>query len=194
MSTAWPWPAPENDGGADHLLPGLQMPDTLLSATDGQQVSLARLAGDWVIFIYPWTGKPGLPNPPSWDDIAGAHGSTPEAEGFRDAYEDFRRAGFDVLGISGQDATDQREFAARIGLPFPLLSDTDAILRSALRLPTFETGGVTYLKRLTLVLRDGAIGRVVYPVHPPHTHARDLLAALAPSPGASRRPLSTGER
>jgi peroxiredoxin len=194
MSAPWPWPAPDDDGGARHLVPGLELPDVPLSATDGSRVSLARLAGDWVVFIYPWTGKPGLPNPPSWDDIVGAHGSTPEAEGFRDHYDAYRAMGVDVLGVSGQETADQREFAARIGLSFPLLSDSDAILRAALRLPTFETGGVTYLKRLTLVLRDGAIGRVVYPVHPPHTHARDLLAALAPSPGASRRPLSTGER
>jgi peroxiredoxin len=63
-------------------------------------------------------------------------------------------------------------------LPFPLLSDAGGRLRSALGLPVFETGGVTYLKRLTLASRDGAIARIVYPVHPPHTHAKDLLAEL----------------
>ncbi len=183
MSAAWPWPAPEDDGGARHLTPGLRMPDTPLPATDGRHVSLARLAGSWVVFIYPWTGKPGFPNPPNWDDIRGAHGSTPEAEGFRDTYEDFRRAGFDVLGLSGQATADQQEFAARIGLPFPLLSDAAGALRLAMCLPAFETGGVTYLKRLTLVLRDGAIERVVYPVHPPHTHAAELLISLSPHAG-----------
>jgi peroxiredoxin len=179
MSTPWPWRAPDDDGGARHLVPGLELPDVSLPATDGRTVSLARLAGDWIVFIYPWTGRPGHPNPPRWDDIAGAHGSTPEAEGFRDTYREFRRAGFDVLGISGQDTEAQQEFAARVRLPFPLLSDAAGGLRSALNLPTFETGGVTYLKRLTIVLRDGRIARAVYPVHPPHTHARDLLAVLS---------------
>ncbi|MDQ8697900.1 peroxiredoxin [Hyphomicrobium sp. LHD-15] len=176
--TAWPYPAPGDDGEARHLATGLSLPDIARSATSGSPVNLANLAGRWVVFVYPWTGRPGLANPPGWDDIPGAHGSTPEAEGFRDHYETFRAAGFDVLGISGQTTADQQEFANRMRLPFPLLSDADGRLREALRLPAFETGGVVYLKRLTFVLRDGAIERVVYPVHPPHTHAADLLATL----------------
>jgi peroxiredoxin len=137
------------------------------------------MPGRWVVFIYPWTGRPGLPNPPRWDDIAGAHGSTPEAEGFRDAYESFRATGFDVLGLSGQLTADQQEFAARMRLPFPILSDAGHALSAALRLPTFDTGGVVYLKRLTVVVHDGQIERVIYPVHPPHTHAQQLLSLLS---------------
>lgn len=181
MTAAWPYPAPEDDGGARHLVPGFELPETPLVATDGNSISLARLDGHWVVFVYPWTGKPGLPNPPNWDDVAGAHGSTPEAEGFRDAYDGFQNAGFGILGVSGQATTDQQKFAQRLRLPYPLLSDAAGVLRGALRLPTFETGGVTYLKRLTLILNDGKIERVVYPVHPPHTHARDLLISLSPS-------------
>jgi peroxiredoxin len=176
----WPWPAPDDDGAARHLVSGLAIPDTPLPSTAGRNISLASLAGRWIVFIYPWTGRPGLANPPGWDDINGAHGSTPEAEGFRDAYDAYRDAGFDVFGISGQSTADQREFAERMRLPFPLLSDEAGTLRNALSLPAFETGGVLYLRRLTLVLRDGSIERLVYPVHPPHTHACDLLAALAP--------------
>lgn len=178
MTASWPYPAPADDGAARHLIAGLPLPDVGLPATGGASLSLARLSGRRVVFVYPWTGRPGLPNPPRWDDIPGAHGSTPEAEGFRDAHDSFRAAALDVLGISGQSTADQQEFAARVRLPFPLLSDAAGALRAALALPTFETGGVIYLKRLTLVLQDGAIERVVYPVHPPHTHARDLLAAL----------------
>lgn len=184
MTGDWPYPAPEDDGVARHLVPGLALPDAALASTDGRSVSLSRLTGLWVVFVYPWTGRPGLPNPPHWDDIPGAHGSTPEAEGFRDAYEAFRGKDCGVLGLSGQDTADQKEFAGRMRLPFPLLSDAGGELRSALHLPTFDTGGVTYLKRVTLILRDGHIERVVYPVYPPHTHARDLLAELAPSSSA----------
>jgi len=135
------------------------------------------------VFVYPWTGRPGLPNPPRWDDIPGAHGSTPEAEGFRDAHDAFRDLGFGVFGLSGQTTADQQEFAARMHLPFPLLSDAAGTLRTALALPGFESGGVTYLKRLTFVLRDGRIERTVYPVHPPHTHASELLISLSPLAG-----------
>lgn len=182
MTEAWPWPAPEDDGGARHLVPGSAVPDVPLPATDGRTISLARRPGRYVVFVYPWTGSPGRPNPPHWDDIPGAHGSTPEAEGFRDACDAFRAAGFEVLGVSGQPTADQQELADRLGLPFPLLSDAAGALRKTLSLPTFETGGVIYLKRLTLVLGSGAIERVVYPVHPPHTHARALLATLTSQP------------
>lgn len=178
MNAPWPYPAPVEDNAAAHLVPGLVLPDVSLPATSGEAVSLANLPGRWVVFIYPWTGRPGLPNPPDWDHIPGAHGSTPEAEGFRDDHEAYHAAGFGILGVSGQATADQQEFAARLALPFPLLSDASGALRDALRLPTFETGGVVYLKRLTLVVRDGAIERVDYPVHPPHTHARDLLNEL----------------
>lgn len=176
VTDAWPWPPPEDDGAARHLVANLAMPDIPLLATDGGAVSLAPRPGKWVVFFYPWTGRPGVPNPPRWDDIPGAHGSTPEAEGFRNCYEAFRERGIGVLGISGQTTEDQREFAERVRLPFPLLSDAEGALRAALKLPVFETGGVIYLKRLTLVLCDGVIERTVYPVHPPHTHAGDLLA------------------
>lgn len=178
MTAPWPYPAPDDDDGARHLVAGLALPSLPLPATDGTAVDLARLSGRTILFVYPWTGRPGLPNPPRWDEIKGAHGSTPEAEGFRDHWLAFRAAGFGVLGLSGQTTADQQEFAARMGLPFPVLSDASGALREALRLPAFETGGVTYLKRLTLVLRDGKIDRAVYPVHPPHTHAGDLLAVL----------------
>jgi len=188
MTEAWPYPAPDDDGAGGHLAAGLALPDVALPATDGSSRSLRRLAGGWVVFVYPWTGRPGHPNPPGWDDIEGAHGSTPEAEGFRDRYEAYRQMDFDVLGLSGQTTEDQREFAERTGLPFPLLSDAASALRNALRLPTFETGGVTYLKRLTLILRDGAIEHTIYPVHPPHTHAADVLASLSPSPSMGRGP------
>lgn len=179
MSASWPWPAPLDDGAAFHLVPGLALPDIPLPSTMGPAVSLARLAGRCVVFAYPWTGRPGLPNPPRWDDIPGAHGSTPEAEGFREAYGAFRDAGFDVVGVSGQTTKEQEEFATRLRLPFPLLSDAEGALRAALRFPTFETGGVIYLKRLTLVLSGGAIERAIYPVHPPDAHARNLLATLS---------------
>lgn len=179
MTTPWPYPAPDPDFGAAHLTPGVPLPDIPLPSTTGDLVSLAKLAGKWVIFIYPWTGRPGLSNPPNWDEIKGAHGSTPEAEGFRDCASEYAAHGYRLLGISGQTSEDQSEFARRIGLPFPLLSDDAGRLRASLRLPTFETGGHLYLKRLTLIVSDGAVAQAIYPVHPPHTHARDLLAKLA---------------
>lgn len=177
--SAWPWPAPVADGGADHLVAGTALPDIALAATSGDKLNLARMQSRAVLVVYPWTGRAGLANPPDWDTIPGAHGSTPELEGFRDLAAEYRRLGFELLALSGQDTAHQRELAERLRLPFPILDDAGLTWSSALRLPTFATGGIAYLKRITLIIADGRIERVVYPVHPPDTHARDLIAMLA---------------
>jgi peroxiredoxin len=167
-----------DDGAARHLKRGTRMPDRDLPTTSGGSVNLARLPGLAIVYCYPWTGRPGLPNPPDWDDIPGAHGSTPEAEGFRDLYAGFQQVKADVYGLSAQSTDYQREFVQRLGLPFDLVSDEQLAVQRALALPTFTTGSVTYLKRLTLALQDGRIERVYYPVPLPGAHAREVCAWL----------------
>lgn len=167
-----------DDGGAAHLKRGLRLPDLSLPTTAGGSVSLAGIAGMAIVYVYPWTGRPGLANPPGWDDIPGAHGSTPEAEGFRDLYAGFRQVDAEVFGLSTQPTGYQREFAERLRLPFALISDEAFALQRALSLPTFTTGGVTYLKRLTIAVENGRIARVYYPVPRPEAHAREVCAWL----------------
>ena len=178
MTASWPFPAPADDGGASHLVPGLRMPDVPLPSTLGGEGNVGKLGGSAVLFVYPWTGRPGLSNPPNWDDIPGAHGSTPEAEGFRDLHDGFRQVEAVVFGLSTQPTAYQRELVERLRLPFEMVSDEVFALARALSLPTFATGGVTYLKRLTLAVRDGRIERVYYPVHLPGAHAREVCAWL----------------
>jgi peroxiredoxin len=167
-----------DDGAARHLKRGQRMPDFDLPTTSGRRVNFARLEGMAIVYCYPWTGRPGLPNPPDWDGIPGAHGSTPEAEGFRDLHAGFRHVGASVYGLSTQTTHYQRELVERLGLPFELVSDEAFALQRALALPTFATGGVTYLKRVTLAVRDGRIERVYYPVGRPAAHAREVCAWL----------------
>jgi peroxiredoxin len=83
-----------------------------------------------------------------------------------------------LFALSLQEVGYQQELATRLGLPFPLLSDTGEEFSGALALPSFATGGQTYLKRLTLVVRDGAIEVPFYPVPDPATHADEVLAWL----------------
>lgn len=174
----WPWPAPTDDGGAAHLTPGMNVPDVALPATSGAPLSLAKLPGRSIVFVYTWTGRPGLSNPPGWDDIPGAHGSTPELEGIRNLASSFASLDTAVYALSTQSTAWQQELAQRLGLNFPLLSDERLNFADALKLPLFETGGEIYLRRLTLSIVDGVIDWVFYPVHPPDTHARDVLAWL----------------
>ena len=167
---------PENDGAADHL-PGMEMPDLSLPSTSGGDISVRR-PGTLVLYIYPRTGKPGEPLPPGWDDIPGARGCTPESCGFRDSHADLERLGAHVHGLSAQSLADQHEFAARVGLPYAILSDPGLELARALRLPTFEVAGMTLYKRLTLVAREGRIAHAFYPVFPPDRNAADVVRWL----------------
>jgi peroxiredoxin len=164
------------------LLPGSVVPDIALPATNGGTVSLATFPGRALVCCYPWTGRPGVANPPGWDIIPGAHGSTPQLEGLRDHHGALSVLGIRVFALSTQDMGWQSELAARLSLPFPLLSDHRFELARAMCLPTFETGGVSYLRRLTLVVRDGLINQVVYPVHPPDSHALEMVAQLSELP------------
>jgi peroxiredoxin len=181
-------PAPEDDGGANHL-PGARMPPLALASTTGGAVRVDRVPDEaerLVLYLYPRTGRPGEPElTPDWDRIPGARGCTPESCGFRDHAADLWDAGAAVAGISTQTTEDQREAAERLGLSFPLLSDADLELARGLRLPTHSVAGHTLLKRLTLVVREGRIEHVFYPVFPPDAHAAEVLAWLRAEPVAS---------
>jgi len=175
-------PVPSEDGACGHL-PGIALPDLELPATDGSAVSLARIPGRTVVYAYPHTGRPGEPSlVADWDLIPGARGCTPEACGFRDHHDELAKAGAGVLGLSTQESDHQRELAERLELPFPILSDKRLELTEALRLPTFEVAGRRLIKRLTLLVRDGAIERVWYPAFPPDRHAAEVLAWLRANP------------
>jgi len=169
-------PAPDDDGAADHL-PGTRLPPLALPATDGTDVRLGQLPGLSVVFAYPRTGRPGEEPPggeAGWNAIPGARGCTPEACSFRDERARFAERGARIFGLSTQDTDYQREAVERLHLPYPILSDADLALTRALELPTFAVEGMTLIRRLTLIVRDGVIADVVYPVFPP-----DRGAALA---------------
>ena len=172
-------PAPNDDGAARHL-EGMAVPDVALTATDGTQVSPGKLPGRVVVFAYPRTGVPGqISLVDDWDMIPGARGCTPQTCAFRDLHKVMIAAGAARLfGLSTQDTAYQSEAAERLHLPFPLLSDEKLALTKALRLPTMQVSGMTLIKRLALVIDDGTIRKVFYPVFPPDRNAGDVLAWL----------------
>lgn len=172
-------PVPQDDGAARHL-PGICIPSIPLAATDGTTVDLSRLAARTVVYAYPRTGRPDEPNPEGWDLIPGARGCTPQSCAFRDHFAELKSLGIaHLFGLSTQHTAYQREMAERLHLPFPVLSDQSMALTRALRLPTFETHGMILLKRLTLILRDGRVEHVFYPVFPPDRNAEQVAAWLA---------------
>ena len=179
-------PVPQDDGACAHLA-GAELPPVTLPSTGGKRVDLSALKGTTVIYIYPRTGRPDQEVPTGWNAIPGARGCTPQSCAFRDHYDELKRAGAaQVYGLSTQDTAYQREAVERLHLPFEILSDEQLGLARALRLPTFEVDGMTLIKRITLIARDGRIEKVFYPVFPPDRSAADVLASLK-SQAASRK-------
>lgn len=175
-------PAPQDDGAARHL-PGMRLPSIPVPATDGKTVDLSALPGRTVVYAYPRTGRPGVENPTGWDSIPGARGCTPQTCAFRDHFSELQRQGTKhVFGLSTQETAYQREAAERLHLPFALLSDERLMLTRALRLPTFEAAGMTLLKRLTLIINEGRIEHVFYPVFPPDRNAGDVAEWISNHP------------
>jgi len=180
-------PVPRDDGACDHLA-GMVLPSIPLSTTDGEKVDLSLLRGRSVVYVYPRTGRPDLPTSAAWDAIPGARGCTPQSCGFRDHYAELRSLGASaVFGLSTQTTDYQREAVERLHLPFALLSDSDLVFTRTLRLPTFEfepyrEESSTLLKRMALVIRDGRIEKVFYPVFPPDRNAGDVTDWLRAHP------------
>ena len=175
-------PVPEDDGACRHL-PGTRVPPVSPPATDGTRVDLAAPhPGRTLVFAYPRTGRPGAGPTPGWDQIPGARGCTPETCGFRDRHAELSDLGVRVFGLSTQTGDDQREMVARLNVPFAVLSDADLRFARALDLPTFEVAGSVLVKRLTLVIREGRIEHVFYPVFPPDSHAVAVVDWLRQNP------------
>jgi peroxiredoxin len=175
-------PVPVDDGACDHLI-GMRVPAIALPSTAGRDVVLAETGRPrTIVYAYPRTGEPDKPSPDGWDAIPGARGCTPQSCSFRDHHQELLDLGAEVFGLSTQTTAYQQEMAARLHLPFEVLSDADLRLTKALRLPTFEAAGMTLIKRLTLVLQGGRIEHVFYPVFPPDESAAQTLAWLRAHP------------
>jgi peroxiredoxin len=175
-------PVPVDDGACDHL-PGMAVPAIALPSTAGRNVVLAEAGRPRaVVYAYPRTGVPGEPSPDGWDLIPGARGCTPQSCSFRDHHRELLDLGAEVWGLSTQTTAFQQEMAARLHLPFEVLSDADLRFAKALRLPTFEVAGMTLIKRLTLILQGGRIEHVLYPVFPPDQSAAQTIAWLRAHP------------
>src|SRR5688572_17471485 len=168
-------PVPQDDGACDHLV-GKKLPRIALQSTGGRSIDLSSLEGTTVVYVYPRTGRPDQEMLPGWNAIPGARGCTPQSCAFRDHYQELKDAGASqVFGLSTQDTAYQREAAERLHLPFELLSDEKLAFARALKLPTFEVAGMRLIKRLALIVRDGKIVKVFYPVFPPDRNAGEVL-------------------
>jgi len=177
-------PVPTDDGAIDHLKhpDGVQIPSISLPATNGKLIDLSDpTLGRAVVYVYPLTGTPGKALPDGWDDIPGARGCSPQSCSFRDASSALHALGVShIFGLSTQPTSFQQDVVSRLHLPYPLLSDTNLAFAKGMQLPTFEVKeeSVPLLKRMVLLLQEGKIVKVWYPVFPPDKSAELVLNHL----------------
>lgn len=121
-------------------------PRFVAQAHDGSTVRLTDFLGHQavVVFFYPQDNTPVC---------------TAEACAFRDAYEDFVRAGAAVIGISGDTLASHESFASERKLPFLLVSDADGSLRRDFAVP--RTLGI-FPGRVTYVIDKAGIVRHIF--------------------------------
>jgi DNA-binding HxlR family transcriptional regulator/peroxiredoxin len=183
-------------GAADSLearrmqrLAGQRIPALKLASAQGPQADPVdgpdeptADVGWTVLYCFPGAWAPGAgTHPPGWDGIPGAPGCTLEATTFRDRLQEFTALGATVHGVSTQRPDQLAAFVSHLQIPFPMISDQDLLLATALRLPTFRAAGVDRLKRLTLVIerRTRTIVEALYPVTDPVGAIEDALTILS---------------
>jgi peroxiredoxin len=129
------------------------------------------------VFAYPGTGRPGGALPKGWNATPGVRGCTPQCCAFRDQKISFDEIGATIVWLSAESLPEQEEFAGREEIGYRLVSDQRFRVAEE-RLPTFELEGRRYYRRLSIVLRDGCVVKVFYPVFPPDRNAEEILTWL----------------
>ncbi|KAJ0981088.1 hypothetical protein J5N97_009343 [Dioscorea zingiberensis] len=138
-------------------------PSFTLKDQDGKNVALSKYKGKpVVVYFYPADETPGC---------------TKEACAFRDSYEKFKKAGAEVIGISGDDPASHKAFAKKYRLPFTLLSDEGNKVRKEWGVPSDLFG--TLPGRQTYVLdRKGAVQLIYNNQFQPEKHVDETLKLL----------------
>jgi peroxiredoxin len=154
-----------------------KLPDFSLRATNGASINLAQETGRSVCFFYPYTGRPGHADPPGWDDIPGAHGSTPQALAFSMRCKEFQNLGVKIFGIGSQTPEWQDEFVWRNNLAYLLLHDAQTKLGNHLGVERLRAGDRAYFKRTTFIINRGVVEHRRDNVDP-HEDAAQCLAWL----------------
>lgn len=143
---------------------GAAAPTFNLTTNEGKQVSLGDFKGKWVVlYFYP-------------KDFTS--GCTLEARNFQRDLAKYDAANAVILGVSIDTAESHKEFCAKEGLNFKLLSDSEAKVSEQYG-SIMEYNGAKYSARNTFIIDpQGKIARVFEKVKP-GGHSEEVLAALA---------------
>ena len=143
---------------------GSTAPEFSLITNEGKPASLAEFRGKWVVlYFYP-------------KDFTS--GCTLQARNFQRDLEKYEQLNAVILGVSVDSAESHKEFCAKEGLAFKLLSDTDAKVSSDYG-SVMEYNGAKLSSRNTFIIDpQGKVAKVFLKVRPAG-HSEEVLAALA---------------
>jgi thioredoxin-dependent peroxiredoxin len=145
---------------------GKKVPDFTIDATAGPFTLSDHHGHPVVLYFYPKDNTPGC---------------TTEGAQFRDLHAKFAKAGAVVAGISRDSVKSHQNFAAKMGFPFPLLSDADEKLCQAfdvIKMKSMYGKKVRGIERSTFLIgADGKLAREWRGVKVPG-HAAEVLSAV----------------
>jgi peroxiredoxin Q/BCP len=149
------------------LKEGDAAPNFTAQTNGGGAVSLSDFRGkNVVLFFYPKDNTPGC---------------TTEACGIRDNFEELKKQGVVVLGVSTDSVKSHDKFVEKYRLPFILLADEDKKIVEAYGVWARQSFmGIKYTgttRATFLIGPDGNI-RKIWPKVKPQNHAAEILAAL----------------
>ncbi|KAH8962841.1 hypothetical protein BDL97_05G122400 [Sphagnum fallax] len=145
------------------LAKGDRIPPATLKDQDGRKVSLSKFKGrPLVLYFYP---------------ADESQGCTKQACSFRDSYEQFKKAGAEVVGVSGDSPESHKKFKAKYRLPYTLLSDEGNTLRKEFGVPPDFFGALA--GRQTYVTdRQGVVQLIYNNQFQPEKHIQETLKFL----------------
>jgi peroxiredoxin Q/BCP len=143
---------------------GALAPNFTLTSNEGQPVSLQEYRGRWVVlYFYP-------------KDFTS--GCTLEARNFQQDLPQYERANAVILGVSVDTAQSHKDFCAKEGLSFKLLSDPEAQVSTQYGSVMDYKGSKLSARNTFLIDPEGKVAKVFLGVQP-SGHSAEVLSALA---------------
>lgn len=136
------------------LKEGTKIIDFSLIDQDGVEHKLSDYNGRVLLYFYPKDDTPGC---------------TKEACMITEVYDDFKKAGITVLGVSSDSPESHKKFVEKYNLPFTLLSDPKKKV-----IKDYGASSALFTKRISYLIENGVIVKA-YPKVDPANHAGEIL-------------------
>jgi peroxiredoxin len=160
--------------------PALRLPFAPGEVLQGSMVSLAELArrDSLAVFFYGGVASKGVARGRRRGGVGIEAGA--RVEGWRDREAELEGLGYRVVGVSSQSSEAQAQFALdRMASSFTFLSDSELLLADDLGLPTGRgSAGERVYEPLTMLVRDGCIWWVFYPLTSPAVDAEIAIERI----------------